>query len=289
MGNTCFMNSILQALASLPCFERHLREACAAHPRDRFLRTVLATIAEGVSEPRQFYEALTAEATAFGGWDQHDSHELLASLLNLIRQHIADAEERREGDGAGAGAGSRSLPVSASSSSAAAAASGEGAGASVGGGHARANVGMLAALAEGLTPAEAAELQAMGLGDLASEITREGKSEEEGTGKGAAQVKAGEVGIAAVASAAAAPTARVMPATSISDPFGGLEASFRRCASCGFARPLSLTRVMSLSLALPQQGACALLDRLAAYTEQEALSDVRCERCSLVRTLDRVH
>ncbi|CAH8387251.1 unnamed protein product [Eruca vesicaria subsp. sativa] len=88
MGNTCYMNSALQCLAHTPpILEHFLRD----HSKDELAKAFGELLKElwssgrNAVEPRVFKTKLDKVAPQFSGHNQHDSHELLMSLL--VRLH----------------------------------------------------------------------------------------------------------------------------------------------------------------------------------------------------------
>ncbi|KAI9921880.1 hypothetical protein PsorP6_002008 [Peronosclerospora sorghi] len=100
LGNTCFFNAILQALASLPSMHEYLEEielqARVTRHKVAFtgalcdcLRALMPRNeheACGVVVPRILNAELTSNLAAFRGHKQQDSQELLQSLFKLVRK-----------------------------------------------------------------------------------------------------------------------------------------------------------------------------------------------------------
>lgn len=120
LGNTCFFNAVVQCLAQTPFLQPLLLEmsemnetfklpggklsmSISAEPKDlpplegslsrwgpltEVLYNTLKELTSGradVYTPRPLLSELTHRQPAFGGGDQHDSHELLRCLLELVR------------------------------------------------------------------------------------------------------------------------------------------------------------------------------------------------------------
>lgn len=115
LGNTCFMNCILQALGSCGYFLKFLTEA--KHDLERalkflsfkgdaanieeaeqlreahaFINAMLDLLLGRTGDPTQFHELLVAEAERFQGFNQHDAHELLHYVLDMVESKAAMAK-----------------------------------------------------------------------------------------------------------------------------------------------------------------------------------------------------
>ncbi|KAK9092099.1 hypothetical protein Syun_027010 [Stephania yunnanensis] len=108
LGNTCFMNSAIQCLVHTPEFARYFREDY--HPDINFnnsmgmvgelslafgelLRKLWAPGRAPIA-PRPFKAKLARFAPQFSGYNQHDSQELLAFLLDGLHEDLNRAKHR---------------------------------------------------------------------------------------------------------------------------------------------------------------------------------------------------
>ncbi|CAM8927558.1 unnamed protein product [Rhodiola kirilowii] len=102
LGNTCFMNSAIQCLVHTPEFARYFREDYRqeinwqnpfgmvgelALAFGELLRKLWAPGRAPVA-PRAFKQKLARFAPQFGGYNQHDSQELLAFLLDGLHEDL---------------------------------------------------------------------------------------------------------------------------------------------------------------------------------------------------------
>jgi ubiquitin C-terminal hydrolase len=109
LGNTCFLNSVLQAVSSCPPFIDYLVDLEKSSPikstnSKLFTKSLLACINElrgkdsgefsnkrytygnGPLDPKEILEQIVKFKSDFGGRDQQDAHELLQTLLALLVQ-----------------------------------------------------------------------------------------------------------------------------------------------------------------------------------------------------------
>jgi hypothetical protein len=140
LGNTCFMNSAIQCLASLPELtehflkKKHLKELNRSNPlgmkgelaeafgtlllqmRDSYRIQKQKRISPNGNErrkapikisisPDEFRRTLVHFAPQFGGFRQHDAHELLTFVLDGLHEDLNRAKSGAAGGGGGAGAG----------------------------------------------------------------------------------------------------------------------------------------------------------------------------------------
>ncbi|CAI2298685.1 unnamed protein product [Caenorhabditis sp. 36 PRJEB53466] len=102
IGNTCFMNAVLQALASivpfreyisnLPSLEEYVEEEKASKNGNCFLTDEFRAILAGMcarnfrepATPSDFREAFVSACPRFRGFRQHDSHEFMRYLLDQM-------------------------------------------------------------------------------------------------------------------------------------------------------------------------------------------------------------
>lgn len=117
LGNTCFLNSVLQAVSSCPPFIDYLEELEKSSPikstnSKLFTKSLLACINElrgkesgdfsnyrytsgnGPLDPGEILEQLVKFKSDFAGKDQQDAHELLQALLALL-VHEEEIEIRK--------------------------------------------------------------------------------------------------------------------------------------------------------------------------------------------------
>eukprot|EP01083_Nonionella_stella_P027480 75680_1 len=97
LGNTCYMNSVMQALLSLNCFTNDLVvepfEQCKA-PKESFYRHLLDVLKKkrtprhGVLDLSSFKENLGRDHARFRGYSQQDAHELVTHLLTLLQEDL---------------------------------------------------------------------------------------------------------------------------------------------------------------------------------------------------------
>lgn len=109
LGNTCFMNSALQCLChTVPLVDfflsgQYISDINRLNPlgmkgelADEFsdLMKELWSSRNAVSEPRTFLKALEKFAPRFSGYQQHDSQELLAFLLDGLHEDLNRVKEK---------------------------------------------------------------------------------------------------------------------------------------------------------------------------------------------------
>ncbi|KAI8374368.1 uncharacterized protein BYT42DRAFT_576118 [Radiomyces spectabilis] len=72
------------------------------------------------------------------------------------------------------------------------------------------------------------------------------------------------------------------------NPFTGLAASKISCTKCGYTAPIRHHTFDNISLILPLLLSCTLEDCLSNYTKVDVLTDYQCRKCSLVATLNKL-
>ncbi|GAN02916.1 cysteine proteinase [Mucor ambiguus] len=70
------------------------------------------------------------------------------------------------------------------------------------------------------------------------------------------------------------------------NPFTGLAASKISCMNCGYTAPIRHHTFDNISLSAPQTSNCTLEDCLKTYTKVDFLNDFQCRKCTLVATLE---
>ena len=94
MGNTCFMNSILQCLMHCPPLIRSLQRGATLntqrkkHPVIRAFAALVNAEDDTVVTPRAMKLAIRTVMPRFGGYAQHDAHEFLAALLDGLHEEM---------------------------------------------------------------------------------------------------------------------------------------------------------------------------------------------------------
>ena len=112
-GNTCYINSVLQALYFCKMFREHVID----YDADGGEETILSCLSElfrsiqesrrrtGSVAPKKFVQKVKAENALFRGYQHQDAHEFLSYLLNDMAETLAKDEKRRKGATGAAGAG----------------------------------------------------------------------------------------------------------------------------------------------------------------------------------------
>lgn len=106
LGNTCFMNSVIQCLTYCPPFSISLvkgdhtakctnRQSCMACVFIDHLREVFAN-RQGVISPKNFAQKLKLVCKSFNWGRQEDAHEYLRHLIdNMCRMAVSSAESKK--------------------------------------------------------------------------------------------------------------------------------------------------------------------------------------------------
>jgi ubiquitin carboxyl-terminal hydrolase 12/46 len=121
-GNTCYINSVLQALYFCKVFRNNVVEYDAGDGEE----TILSCLAElfrsihgsrrrtGCLAPKKFVQKVKAENELFRGYQHQDAHEFLSYLLNDMAETLVKDEKKqrdaREATGARAESADRSAP-----------------------------------------------------------------------------------------------------------------------------------------------------------------------------------
>lgn len=100
LGNTCYMNSTLQALRSIPPLREALNTHSSLSHQDLGgqLKTLYKTMDSGNNYPSGFVNALRstfpqfAERDEYGGWRQQDAEELWSLLLSYLRGSLTSKD-----------------------------------------------------------------------------------------------------------------------------------------------------------------------------------------------------
>ncbi|KAG2219382.1 hypothetical protein INT45_006090 [Circinella minor] len=69
-------------------------------------------------------------------------------------------------------------------------------------------------------------------------------------------------------------------------PFTGLTATKISCMKCGYTAPIRHSTFDNISLTIPQTLSCTLESCIDTYTKVDVLTDFRCRKCMLMATLD---
>ncbi len=107
-GNTCYINSVLQALYFCKVFRNKVLEYDAGDGEE----TILSCLAElfrsiqasrrrtGSMAPRKFVQKVKAENELFRGYQHQDAHEFLSYLLNDMAETLVKDGKRQREEGA---------------------------------------------------------------------------------------------------------------------------------------------------------------------------------------------
>ena len=107
LGNTCFMNSILQCVNNIPPLVKHYCDprnkswlSYNNHPVSReFANLVQSMRIYDTVRPAALKSAVSKYAPLFGGYGQQDSHEYLTALLDALHQEsLTQTEESDSGE-----------------------------------------------------------------------------------------------------------------------------------------------------------------------------------------------
>lgn len=100
LGNTCYMNAILQSLLGLDCFANdllHFKSIKQLPPKCLFLMIYLLLKGKRGNNVydaqkimlKNIKRSISATATRFSGYSQHDAHEFLAQCLDQLKEDCA--------------------------------------------------------------------------------------------------------------------------------------------------------------------------------------------------------
>eukprot|EP00540_Astrosyne_radiata_P003926 CAMPEP_0116845014 /NCGR_PEP_ID=MMETSP0418-20121206/13024_1 /TAXON_ID=1158023 /ORGANISM="Astrosyne radiata, Strain 13vi08-1A" /LENGTH=494 /DNA_ID=CAMNT_0004476063 /DNA_START=174 /DNA_END=1658 /DNA_ORIENTATION=- len=102
LGNTCYLNSALQMLASLDCFPGVLTATTPVETdeeklalRQSFLELMKALRRGETIHPEDFKKAMDSRSSLFVGYRQQDSHEFLTTLLDLLDEDYQKKPEEK--------------------------------------------------------------------------------------------------------------------------------------------------------------------------------------------------
>eukprot|EP00980_Cylindrotheca_fusiformis_P006466 scaffold1377_cov126-Cylindrotheca_fusiformis.AAC.11 len=97
LGNTCYLNSALQMVASLDNFRQFIKEK-KPEVQESELRKLFVEVLDSLNRgetvrPSDFKQELDVRTPLFVGYRQQDSHEFLTTLLDLLDEDYKQAEE----------------------------------------------------------------------------------------------------------------------------------------------------------------------------------------------------
>ena len=89
LGNTCYMNSVIQCLSNIDLFRTPLLLKRPHIESKIVTKNLITLISEMWKEmciisPKTFKKSINNKLTKFANYDQHDAHEFLLDLLNVI-------------------------------------------------------------------------------------------------------------------------------------------------------------------------------------------------------------
>ena len=87
-GNTCYFNAVLQSLAQTPYLMKSLDQSPIkfAEMLHRTLSTMRMCNGEKSLSPKSLFTSLVDERQKYGDGGQHDAHEVLRDLLEIVHQ-----------------------------------------------------------------------------------------------------------------------------------------------------------------------------------------------------------
>ncbi len=118
LGNTCFINCVLQSLASSPLFLSYLGnvqemiddasqvpftmdiKTCVSSLRGQVVkRSLFADIFGNAYNPRTVVDALITYNSNFAGYEQQDAHEAFQAIGNMLEEEELEEDEESEASG----------------------------------------------------------------------------------------------------------------------------------------------------------------------------------------------
>ena len=98
LGNTCYMASALQMLASLDSFVTSIREEELPEEKDQKLRSAFLDLMQRLNHgetvhPQEFKAVIDERSPLFVGYRQQDSHEFITNLLDFLDEDYAVKKE----------------------------------------------------------------------------------------------------------------------------------------------------------------------------------------------------
>lgn len=106
LGNTCYMNAVLQVLTSIPCFVSDLQQPklmdAAPQPQNSIYKALLQVVQQlkyggesRVIDPSPLKASIARHSSRFRGALQQDAHEFFCNLLDQLQQEVVGILEAR--------------------------------------------------------------------------------------------------------------------------------------------------------------------------------------------------